>query len=126
MSAGFVAVPVIPTFKGMSKEFAERLEKPAKQAGERAGKAISDGVADGVQNLESQVRASQKKLQELDRAYDRSYEKQKEKKHAVEAATLSLAAAEEKYQKAVESGKKGTDELAKVERMVMPPSAAVA
>lgn len=116
MSIGFISVPVIPTFKGMSKEFSERLEKPAKAAGDRAGKAISNGVDAGVKNLEKQVQASQKKLDDLDRAYERSFSKQEQKKQAVKAATLDLAAAEEKYQKAVDAGKSGTAELAKVER----------
>ncbi|AKN77518.1 phage tail tape measure protein [Corynebacterium ulcerans] len=116
MSSGFVAVPIIPVFKGMSKEFAERLERPAKASGERAGKAMSQGLASGVKSLEGQVAASKRKLEDLDRAQERSYAKQEEKRHAVEAATLALAAAEEKYQKAVDAGKTGTDELARVAR----------
>lgn len=116
MSSGFVAVPIIPVFKGMSKEFAERLERPAKASGERAGKAMSQGLASGVKSLEGQVAASKRKLEDLDRAQERSYAKQEEKRHAVEAATLALAAAEEKYQKAVAAGKTGTDELARVAR----------
>ena len=114
MSAGFVAVPVIPTFKGMSKEFAERLEKPAKKSGEAAGKAISDGLGSSVENLERQVKASSSKLQDLDRAYEKSASKQAAQKEKVEAATLKLQDAEEKYQSALESGDKGLAELAKV------------
>ena len=71
MSAGFVSVPVVPTFRGMSKEFAERLEKPAKASGERAGKAMSEGMESAVENLERQVKASSSKLQDLDRAYEK-------------------------------------------------------
>lgn len=114
MSAGFVAVPVIPTFKGMSKEFAERLEKPAKASGERAGKAMSEGMESAVENLERQVKASSSKLQDLDRAYEKSASKQAAQKEKVEAATLKLQDAEEKYQSALESGDKGLAELAKV------------
>lgn len=114
MSAGFVAVPVIPTFKGMSKEFAERLEKPAKKSGEAAGKAISDGLGSSVENLERQVKASSSKLQDLDRAYEKSASGQAAQKEKVEAATLKLQDAEEKYQSALESGDKGLAELAKV------------
>ena len=114
MSAGFVSVPVVPTFKGMSKEFAERLEKPAKKSGEAAGKAISDGLGSSVENLERQVKASSSKLQDLDRAYEKSASKQAAQKEKVEAATLKLQDAEEKYQSALESGDKGLAELAKV------------
>lgn len=114
MAAGFVSVPVVPTFRGMSKEFSERLEKPAKKSGEAAGKAISDGLGSSVENLERQVRASSSKLQDLDRAYEKSASKQAAQKEKVEAATLKLQDAEEKYQTALESGDKGLSELAKV------------
>lgn len=114
MSAGFVSVPVIPTFKGMSKEFAERLEKPAKASGERAGKAMSEGMESAVENLERQVRASSSKLKDLDRAYEKSASKQAAQKEKLEAATLKLQDAEDKYQAALEKGDKGIAELAKV------------
>lgn len=114
MAAGFVSVPVIPTFKGMSKEFAERLEKPAKKSGAAAGKAISDGLGSSVENLERQVKASSSKLQDLDRAYEKSASKQAAQKEKVEAATLRLRDAEDKYQAALEKGDKGVAELAKV------------
>lgn len=114
MAAGFVSVPVVPTFKGMSKEFSERLEKPAKKSGEAAGKAISDGLGSSVENLERQVKASSNKLNDLDRAYEKSASKQAAQKEKVEAATLKLQDAEEKYQAALEKGDKGVAELAKV------------
>lgn len=114
MAAGFVSVPVVPTFKGMSKEFSERLEKPAKASGERAGKAMSEGVGSGVENLERQVKASSSKLQDLDRAYEKSASKQAAQKEKLEAATLKLQDAEDKYQAALEKGDKGVAELAKV------------
>lgn len=114
MAAGFVSVPVIPTFKGMSKEFAERLEKPAKASGERAGKAMSEGMESAVENLERQVRASSSKLKDLDRAYEKSASKQAAQKEKLEAATLKLRDAEDKYQAALEKGDKGVAELAKV------------
>lgn len=114
MAAGFVSVPVIPTFKGMSKEFAERLEKPAKASGERAGKAMSEGMESAVENLERQVKASSSKLQDLDRAYEKSASKQAAQKEKLEAATLKLRDAEDKYQSALEKGDKGIAELAKV------------
>lgn len=114
MAAGFVSVPVIPTFKGMSKEFAERLEKPAKASGERAGKAMSQGMESAVENLERQVRASSSKLKDLDRAYEKSASKQAAQKEKLEAATLKLRDAEDKYQSALEKGDKGIAELAKV------------
>lgn len=114
MAAGFVSVPVVPTFKGMSKEFSERLEKPAKASGERAGKAMSQGMESAVENLERQVKASSSKLQDLDRAYEKSASKQAAQKEKLEATTLKLQDAEDKYQAALEKGDKGVAELAKV------------
>ncbi|OFN33610.1 tape measure protein [Corynebacterium sp. HMSC072A04] len=114
MSAGFVAVPVVPTFKGMSKEFSKRLEKPAQESGKRAGEAISKGLGSAVDNLERQVKASSTKLNELDRAYETSVGKRAAQQEKLEAVTLRLQDAEEKYQKALEKGGKGTAELAKV------------
>lgn len=114
MSAGFVAVPVVPTFKGMSKEFSQRLEKPAQESGKRAGEAISKGLGSAVDNLERQVKASSTKLKDLDRAYETSVTKRAAQQEKLEAVTLRLQDAEEKYQKALEKGGKGTAELAKV------------
>lgn len=114
MSAGFVAVPVVPTFKGMSKEFSQRLEKPAQESGKRAGAAMSKGLESAVENIERQVRASSSKLKDLDRDYEVAYSKQVEMKEKAEAATVKLQAAEEKYQEAVAKGKTGTAEYGKV------------
>lgn len=111
---GFVAVPVVPTFKGMSKEFSERLEKPARESGKRAGKAMAEGVDSAVENLERQVRASSTKLKELDRDYEVAYSKQVEMKEKAEAATVKLQAAEEKYQAAVAKGGSGAAEYGRV------------
>ena len=114
MSAGFVSVPVVPTFKGMSKEFSQRLEKPAQESGKRAGEAMSKGLEGAVENIERQVKASSSKLKDLDRAYETSVSKRVAQQEKLEAATLRLQDAEEKYQKALEKGGKGTAELAKV------------
>lgn len=114
MSAGFVAVPVVPTFKGMSKEFSQRLEKPAKESGKRAGEAMTKGLEGAVENIERQVKASSSKLKDLDRAYESSVTKRAAQQEKLEAATLRLQDAEEKYQKALEKGDKGTIELSKV------------
>lgn len=114
MSAGFVAVPVVPTFKGMSKEFSQRLEKPAQESGKRAGEAMSKGLEGAVENIERQVKASSSKLKDLDRAYESSVSKRAAQQEKLEAATLRLQDAEEKYQAALEKGGKGTAELAKV------------
>ena len=111
---GFVAVPVVPTFKGMSKEFSERLEKPARESGKRAGKAMTEGVESAVDNLERQVRASSSKLKDLDREYETAYSKQLEMKEKAAAATAKLEAAEEKYQAAVAKGNSGKAEYGKV------------
>lgn len=112
----FVAVPVMPVFKGMSKEFAERLEKPARESGKRAGKAISDGLGDAVTSLERQVKASESKLEKFSRDSEKAYSKQEQKKQDLKSVTLELQAAEEKYNKAVADGKSGTAELARVEK----------
>ena len=114
--AGFVSVPVVPTFKGMSKEFVERLEKPAKKAGEAAGKAIEKGLGASVANLNKQMAASGDKLKQYDREYTRSTQKKEAQQKRLNAAILDQAAAEEKYQEALAKGKSGTAELARVER----------
>lgn len=113
---GFVAVPVMPVFKGMSKAFAERLEKPAKEAGKRAGKSITGELDNAVSNLERQVKASESKLEKFAKASEAATAKQEQKKQDLKAVTLELQAAEEKYQKAVADGNSGTAELAKVEK----------
>lgn len=113
---GFVSVPVMPVFKGMSKAFAERLEKPAKDAGKRAGKSITGELDSAVSNLERQVKASESKLAKFAKASEAATAKQEQKKQDLKAVTLELQAAEEKYQKAVASGNSGTAELAKVEK----------
>lgn len=114
--SGFVSVPIIPTFKGMSREFTARLIKPAKDAGKKAGQELSKGLGAEVDSLERQVGASTKKLNDLAREYEKAYSKQEEMQRNVKAATLELTAAEEKYNKALADGKTGTAELAKVER----------
>ncbi|MHB2252825.1 aggregation-promoting factor C-terminal-like domain-containing protein [Corynebacterium aurimucosum] len=98
----------------MSKEFSQRLEKPAQESGKRAGEAMSKGLESAVENIERQVRASSTKLKDLDRAYETSVTKRAAQQEKLEAATLRLQDAEEKYQKALEKGDKGTAELAKV------------
>lgn len=113
-STGFVSVPVVPVFKGMSKEFAERLEKPAKQAGERAGKAMSAPLDGAVANLEKQVKASTGKLDQLDRAHEKSVSKREQQQDKLEASTLRLEDAENKYKAAVAKGDSGLKELARV------------
>lgn len=113
---GFVSVPVMPVFKGMSKAFADRLEKPAKDAGKRAGKSITGELDSAVSNLERQVKASESKLAKFARDSEAATAKQEQKKQDLKAVTLELQAAEEKYQKAVASGNSGTAELAKVEK----------
>ena len=114
--SGFVSVPIIPTFKGMSREFTARLIKPAKDAGKKAGQELSKGLGSEVDSLERQVGASTKKLNDLAHEYEKAYSKQEEMQRNVKAATLELTAAEEKYTDALAKGKTGTAELAKVER----------
>ncbi|MGJ4079197.1 phage tail tape measure protein [Corynebacterium macclintockiae] len=106
----------MPVFKGMSKAFAERLEKPAKEAGKRAGKSITGELDNAVSNLERQVKASESKLEKFAKASEAATAKQEQKKQDLKAVTLELQAAEEKYQKAVADGNSGTAELAKVEK----------
>ena len=114
--AGFVSVPVIPTFEGMSKAFTERLVKPARQAGQTAGKEISQGLGSSVDSLERQVAASSKKLEAFERERDAAASNREQKQQRLQAATLELAAAEEKYNAAVEKGESGTSELARVHK----------
>lgn len=116
MDAGYIPAPVMPVFKGMSKEFAKNLTKPAEEAGKRAGKAIESGLGDAVKSLERQVSASEQNLKKFQRASEVAHAKQEQKKQDLKTATLELQAAEEKYQKALESGGSVTTELARVER----------
>lgn len=111
---GFVSVPVIPTFKGMSKEFAERLEKPAKEAGKRAGKSITDELQGAVDNLEKQVAASEKKRKQYEVDAEKAAGKRQERVEKLEAATLKLQDAEQKYQAELRKGNDGLAALSKV------------
>lgn len=113
-AAGFVGVPVLPTFKGLSKEFAEHLIKPAEKAGEQAGKAMSAPLDGAVANLEKQVKASSGKLTDLDRAHEKSISKREQQQDKLEASTLRLEDAENKYKAAIEAGDSGLRELARV------------
>jgi len=98
----------------MSKEFAKKLEAPARKSGERAGKAMSSGLDGAIKNLEKQVQASSGKLNDLDRAYEKSVSKREQQQDKLEASTLRLEDAESKYKAAVERGDSGLKELAKV------------
>lgn len=109
MSVGFVSVPVIPVFTGMSKAFADRLEKPARESGARAGKSISDGLNGAVQNLDRQVKASSSKLDELDRAYEKARGKQKVRETEEAEAKKTLARLEAEHAKAIADGSKITE-----------------
>ena len=116
MSTGYIAVPIMPVFKGMSAKFAKNLVKPAEDAGKRAADSIESGMGDAVKNLERQVAASGRNLTKFQRASEAANAKQEQQKQNLKAVTLELRAAEEKYQKAVASGKSGATELARVER----------
>lgn len=107
--AGFVSVPVIPVFSGMSKEFANKLEAPAKKAGERAGKSMSAPLDGAVANLEKQVKASSKTLDKLDTEYEKKRRKQSLREEQEKEAKELLRRAEERYNKAVEEGSKTVD-----------------
>ena len=107
--AGFVSVPVVPTFSGMSKAFTDRLINPARKAGKEAGDAISGGLDGAVKNLEKQVKASQGNLDKLDREYEKKRRKQEQRELEEREAKKLLERAEERYTKAVEEGSKTTD-----------------
>lgn len=117
MSTGYIAVPIMPVFKGMSAKFAKNLVKPAEDAGKRAADSIESGMGDAVKNLERQVAASGRNLTKFQRASEDANAKLEQQKQNLKAVTLELRAAEEKYQKAVASGKSGATELARVERV---------
>ncbi|WP_211440131.1 hypothetical protein [Corynebacterium glutamicum] len=93
----------------MSKAFADRLEKPAKESGARAGKSISDGLNGAVQSLERQVKASSTKVDELDRAYEKARGKQKVRETEEAEAKKTLARLEAEHAKAVADGSKITE-----------------
>lgn len=114
MSTGFVSVPVVPTFKGLEREFSTKLVEPAQAAGKRAGQSISGGVDSAVKNLERQVKASSTKLEVLDRAHEKAHGKHKVRQLEAEEATKLLARAEEAYKQALADGKNGDAEYKKL------------
>lgn len=114
--AGFVGVPIMPTFAGMTKQFADRLEKPAQESGKRAAKSISGSLESSVKSLERQVGASSSKVEQFSQNVVKAQSKVEDKKGDIRVSTAELTAAEEKYNKAVEKGGSGVAELAKVEK----------
>lgn len=113
---GWVQVPVVPVFNGVNAKLTKSLVKPAEDAGRKAAKAVDQSAKDMADSLDRQAAASSRKLKQLDREYDTAMKQREAQQNRVNAATLELAAAEEKYQSAVDKGKNADAELAKVER----------
>ena len=78
--AGFVGVPIMPTFAGMTKQFADRLEKPAQESGKRAAKSISGSLESSVKSLERQVGASSSKVEQFSQNVVKAQSKVEDKK----------------------------------------------
>ena len=113
---GWVQVPVVPVFEGINAKLSKSLVKPAEDAGRKAAKAVDQSAKDMADSLDRQAAASSRKLKQLDREYDTAMKQREAQQNRVNAATLELAAAEEKYQIAAAKGKNADAELARVER----------
>lgn len=113
---GWVQVPVVPVFEGINAKLSKSLVKPAEEAGRKAAKSVDESAKDMADSLDRQAAASSRKLKQLDREYDTAMKQREAQQNRVNAATLELAAAEEKYQTAAAKGKNTDAELARVER----------
>lgn len=113
---GWVQVPVVPVFEGINAKLSKSLVKPAEEAGRKAAKSVDQSAKDMADSLDRQAAASSRKLKQLDREYDTAMKQREAQQNRVNAATLELAAAEEKYQTAAAKGKNTDAELARVER----------
>jgi len=113
---GWVQVPVVPVFEGINAKLSKSLVKPAEEAGRKAAKSVNQSAKDMADSLDRQAAASSRKLKQLDREYDTAMKQREAQQNRVNAATLELAAAEEKYQAAAAKGKNTDAELARVER----------
>lgn len=110
---GWVTVPVVPTFAGVTKKLSEGLVAPAEKAGKQASKAVEQSAESMVSNLEKQVSASTSKLEKYGRVYDSSMAKREAQQHKLNAAIAEQAALQQKY----DSARGTSDEVAQLAKL---------
>ncbi|MEX3562182.1 tape measure protein [Corynebacterium phoceense] len=112
---GWVSVPFVPTFEGITQRIEKGLVKPAEAASKKASGAVQKTADDMVKSLERQAAASKKKVDDLGKAAESAAGKEEVARQKVQAAIAKQKAAEEDYQKAIAKGDSGVKELAKLE-----------
>ncbi|MCQ9341341.1 tape measure protein [Corynebacterium phoceense] len=112
---GWVSVPFVPTFEGITQRIEKGLVKPAEAASKKASGAVQKTADDMVKSLERQAAASKKKVDDLGKAAESAVGKEEVARRKVQAAIAKQKAAEEDYQKALAKGDSGVKELAKLE-----------
>lgn len=112
---GWVSVPFVPTFEGITQRIEKGLVKPAEAASKKASGAVQKTADDMVKSLERQAAASKKKVDDLGKAAESAAGKEEVARQKVQAAIAKQKAAEEDYQKALAKGDSGAKELAKLE-----------
>ena len=112
---GWVSVPFVPTFEGITQRIEKGLVKPAEAASKKASGAVQKTADEMVKSLERQAAASKKKVDDLGKAAESAAGKEEVARQKVQAAIAKQKAAEEDYQKAIAKGGSGIKELAKLE-----------
>ena len=112
---GWVSVPFVPVFDGITKRIEQGMVKPMTAGSKKAAVAVQKTADDMVKSLERQAAASKKKVDSLGKSAEEAAGKEKAARQKVEAAIARQKAAEEDYQKALAKGESGSKELAKLE-----------
>lgn len=112
---GWVSVPFVPVFDGITKRIEQGMVKPMTAGSKKAAGAVQKTADDMVKSLERQAAASKKKVDSLGKSAEEAAGKEKAARQKVEAAIARQKAAEEDYQKALAKGESGSKELSKLE-----------
>lgn len=135
-TAGWVALPVVPVFDGISREIDKKISGPLSKASKQAGDALEKGVGAKIDQLGDRAERSayrQKKAQDeltaatskRERAVLSEQAAQQKLEAAVNAvgvaqdkATRSVDAALDSYEKLRKSGTASAEELAAAEQKI--------
>lgn len=112
---GWVSVPFVPVFDGITKRIEQGMVKPMTAGSKKAADAVQKTADDMVKSLERQAAASKKKVDFLGKSAEEAAGKEKAARQKVQAAIAKQKAAEEDYQKALAKGESGSKELSKLE-----------
>lgn len=112
---GWVSVPFVPVFDGITKRIEQGMVKPMTAGSKKAADAVQKTADDMVKSLERQAAASKKKVDSLGKSAEEAAGKEKAARQKVQAAIAKQKAAEEDYQKALAKGESGSKELSKLE-----------